>query len=236
MDFSGNWDKNKYLEYVNYLIKIKEEKYREFNLKIVFTNYKMLGIRLPILRKIAKDIYNNDYKSFLDIAEFNYYEEVMIYLLVIAFIKEIDLLMIYFDKAVGLMDNWALCDSFCGSLKIIDKNKEYFLKVIDDLLKSKKTYKIRVGLVLLLNYYVKEEYLKIIFNYLYNIKSDEYYVNMEKALLLSVIFIKYQDHALKYLKNNKLDNFTINKAISKIRDSYRVEKKVKEQILQYKKS
>ena len=164
MDFSGNWDKNKYLEYVNYLIKIKEEKYREFNLKIVFTNYKMLGIRLPILRKIAKDIYNNDYKSFLDIAEFNYYEEVMIYLLVIAFIKEIDLLMIYFDKAVGLMDNWALCDSFCGSLKIIDKNKEYFLKVIDDLLKSKKTYKIRVGLVLLLNYYVKEEYLKIIFN------------------------------------------------------------------------
>ncbi len=236
MDFSGNWDKNKYLEYVNYLIKIKEEKYREFNLKIVFTNYKMLGIRLPILRKIAKDIYNNDYKSFLDIAEFNYYEEVMIYLLVIAFIKEIDLLMIYFDKAVGLMDNWALCDSFCGSLKIIDKNKEYFLKVIDDLLKSKKTYKIRVGLVLLLNYYVKEEYLKIIFNYLDNIKSDEYYVNMAKAWLLAEIFIKYQDHALKYLKNNKLDNFTINKAISKIRDSYRVEKKVKEQILQYKKS
>ena len=229
------WNDSKYLEYIKYLKSISEEEYKKFNSKIIFTNYKMLGIRLPILRKIVKEIIKGDYKSFLNISGNTYYEEVMIYLLVVASLKSIDELMIYFDNALSLIDNWALCDSFCGSLKIIEKNKDYFLVIIDDLLKSKETYKIRVGFVLLLNYYVKEEHLDIIFKYLDNIKSEEYYINMAKAWLLCEVFIKYQDYGFKYLINNELDSFTINKAISKIRDSYRVSKDVKDSILIYKK-
>jgi len=229
------WNDSKYLEYIKYLKSISEEEYKKFNSKIIFTNYEMLGIRLPILRKIAKEIIKGDYKSFLNISGNTYYEEVMIYLLVVASLKSIDELMIYFDNVLSLIDNWALCDSFCGSLKIIEKNKDYFLVIIDDLLKSKETYKIRVGFVLLLNYYVKEEHLDIIFKYLDNIKSEEYYINMAKAWLLCEVFIKYQDYGFKYLINNELDSFTINKAISKIRDSYRVSKNVKDSILIYKK-
>lgn len=227
------WDKNKYLEYIKYLKSISEESYKKFNSKIVFTNYKMLGIRLPILRNIAKNIFKGDYKTFLSLSGNIYYEEVMIYLLVVASIKTKDELMLYWDKAVGLIDNWALCDSFCGSLKIVDNNKDFFLDVIDKLVNTNSTYHIRVGLVLLLNYYVKEEYLNLIFKYLDNINSDEYYVNMAKAWLLCEVFIKYQDIGLKYLENNKLDTFTINKAISKIRDSYRVSKEIKDKILIY---
>lgn len=224
---------DKYKEYINYLISIGEEEYKKFNSRIIFTKYEMLGIRLPKLRKIAKDISKKDYKSFLKISGNTYYEEVMIYLLVVASLKSTSELMLYFDKALSLIDNWALCDSFCSSLKIVEKNRDYFLKIIDKLLKSKETYNIRVGFVLLLNFYVSEEYLDLIFNYLNNIKSTEYYINMAKAWLLCEVFIKYQDSGLKYLENNNLDSFTINKAISKIRDSYRVSKEIKDNILIY---
>ena len=94
--------------------------------------------------------------------------------------------------------------------------------------KSNQTYHIRVGLILLLCYYVEEEYLD-------NIKSDEYYVNMAEAWLVCEIFIKYENVGLKYLEHNELNKFTINKSISKIRDSYRVDKEMKEYILKFKK-
>ena len=228
------WD-NDYNKFIKYLESIREEEYKKFSEKITFTKYEILGIRLPELRSIAKDISKSDYKSFLQVAGNKYYEEVMIKLLVIANIKEIDELMNYFNGAINLIDNWALCDTFCNSLKIVGKNKEYFLKVIDNLIKGNKTYKIRVGLILLLCYYVEEKYIELIFKYLDSINSDEYYVNMAMSWLVCEIFIKYESLGLKYLEHNKLNKFTINKSISKIRDSYRVSKEMKETILKFKK-
>jgi len=234
MNLNINWNKDSYQEFSEYLKSIGEEDYKLFNSKIITTKYPMLGIRLPALRKLAKEISKGDYKSFLECASSTYYEEVMIVLLVISNIKDNDEFLKYFYPSLDLIDNWALCDSFCGSMKIVLKNKTEFLAIIKKLVSSNKTYDIRVGLVLLLNYYVEEDYLEIIFNILDNIKNEEYYVSMAEAWLVAEIFIKYPETGEKYLKNNKLNNFTINKAISKIRDSYRVEKEVKDRILQYK--
>lgn len=227
------WNKKTYQEFIIYLKSISEDAYKEFSQKITFTKYEMLGIRLPKLRSIAKDISKGDYKSFLEVSQNKYYESVMIKLLVIANIKDLDECMSYFDEAISLIDNWALCDTFCNSLKIVAKNNEYFLNVIDDLIKSNKIYHIRVGLILLLCFYVEEEYLDLICKYLDSIKSDEYYVNMAEAWLLCEVFIKYEDFGLKYLENNQLNKFTINKTISKIRDSYRVSKSMKDYITKY---
>ena len=229
------WNEDSYQEFINYLKSISEKQFKEFSEKITFTKYEMLGIRLPKLRDIAKSISKGDYKSFLKVCKTTYYEEVMIKLLVIANIKDVNELMFYFDEAINLIDNWALCDTFCNSLKIVEKNKEYFLTKIDELIKSNKTYHIRVGLILLLCFYVKEEYLELILKYLDNIKSDEYYVNMGEAWLICEIFIKYESVGLKFLEYNKLNKFTINKSISKIRDSYRVSKEMKDYILKFKK-
>ena len=229
------WNKETYQKFINELKSIGEEEYKKFSEKITFTKYEMLGIRLPKLRSMAKEISKGDYSSFLKVCKENYYEEVMIQLLVIANIKDLKECMFYFDHAISLIDNWALCDTFCNSLKIVDKNKEYFLNKIEELIKKNKTYYIRVGLILLLCFYVEEKYLDLIISYLDNIKSDEYYVNMAEAWLVCEIFIKYEDYGVKYLESNKLNKFTINKSISKIRDSYRVSKKMKENILKFKK-
>ena len=229
------WNNNSYQEFIEYLKSISEKKYKEFSEKITFTKYEMLGIRLPKLRSIAKDIPKGNIQEFLKYSKNTYYEEIMIKLLVFANIKDIDELILYFDDAINLIDNWALCDTFCNSLKIVEKNKDYFLTKIDELIQKNETYHIRVGLILLLCYYVEEDYLKLICNYLDSIKSDEYYVKMAEAWLVCEIFVKYENIGLKYLEHNKLNKFTINKSISKIRDSYRVSKEMKDYILRFKK-
>ncbi len=230
-----NWNKKTYQEFINYLISIKNHKYQEFNTKIINTKYPMLGIKVPILKNIAKEISQGNYQAFLKNSSTNYYELVMLTGLVIGTIKDLNELNIYFLDYISLIDNWALCDTFCASLKIVNKHKEYFQKIINNLINTKQEYYVRVGLVLLLNYYVSEEYLSYIFNILDTINSDLYYINMAKAWLLCECFIKFESTTLVYLEHHNLNQFTINKSISKIKDSKRVSKEMKEYINKFKK-
>jgi len=235
MDLKVVWNKEEYQKLIVYLKSIGEEDYRNFNRRIISTQYEMLGIRLPALRKIASEIFKGDYPSFLKIHFHDYYELIFLRGLVLAQIKNLEELMTYFYPYLEFIDNWAITDSFCGSLKIVPENKDYFLTVIDQLIGTKEEYKVRVALILLLNYYVSAEYLTLIYHYLDSTISDYYYINMARAWLLCEVFIKYQKETLVYLEKNKLDKFTLNKAISKIRDSYRVSKEMKDYLLKYKK-
>ncbi len=222
-----------YQEFINYLNNFSDSKYQSFNQKIITTKYNMLGIKIPLLRKISKDIMKKDYQSFLKFPNI-YYEIVLLKGLIIGNIKDLNETMSYFYDYLDLIDNWALNDTFCSSLKIVKENKEFFLQVIDNLLKSNKEYYVRVGLILLLNYYIEEKYLSLIFNYLDNLKSDLYYINMGEAWLLCEIFTKYPKVTINYLDKHKLNNFTINKTVSKIRDSYKINKEYKDYVLKYK--
>ena len=220
------WSKESYQEFINYLKTIKDVNYQQFQKKIINTKYEILGVRLPVIRKIVKEITNP--KDFLKFCQNKYYEEVLIKGLVIASLKDFEP---YLESYLLEIDNWAICDSFCNSLKI--KDLDEFLLKIKNYLNSKHEYTVRVGLVLLLNNYVSEKYLKTIFSLTDKINRDEYYINMAISWLIAECFIKYPNLTLPYIKNNHLKAFTQNKTISKIRDSYRVKKEVKEKLLQY---
>lgn len=235
MNLDRAWTNKKVEEFLQYLKSISEEKYKEFNQRIISTKYEMLGIRLPKLRKIANEISKTDIASFLKITSNDYYEVVLIKGLVIAKIKNVDECLKYFHSYLDLIDNWAITDSFCNSLKIVAKNKDTFRKIIKELIQTKSEYIVRVGLILLLNYYVEKEELPFVFEMINISVSNAYYINMARAWLLCEVFVKYQKETLAYLDKFQLDKFTINKAISKIRDSYRVTKEIKEDILKYKK-
>lgn len=216
------WTKEIYQEYIYYLKSISEEKYKNFHSNIVTTNYEILGIRLPIQRKIAKDICKGNILSFLECAQGNYYEEIMIKGFVISNIIDKKLFLNYIETYVLQIDNWAICDSFCNSLKIINNDKEFWFKYFVNYLKSKHEFKVRVGLVVFLNFYVDKEYVLEIFKLIDELKTDKYYVNMAVAWLLCECFIKNREETLNYLLNCEINSFTFNKTISKINDSYRV--------------
>ena len=222
------WSKEKYQEFITYLKNISDSNYQQFQKKIINTKYEILGVRLPIIRKIVKKITNRE--EFLKYSQNNYYEEVLIKGLLIATLpnpKD------YLDDYLYQIDNWAICDSLASSLKIVKKNLDEFLIKINEYLNDSYEYKVRFGLVLLLDYYVEEKYLPKIFKLVDNLKCKEYYIEMAIAWLVAECFIKYPDLTWPYIKKNNLNKFVQNKTISKIRDSYRVDKKVKESLLKY---
>ena len=93
---------------------------------------------------------------------------------------------------------------------------------------NKDEFLSRVGLIIILSHFVKEENLESIYDTLNRIKSDKFYVNMAQAWLICELYVKYPIETNKFLKNNKVNDFTQNKAISKIHDSYRVSDRDKE--------
>ena len=223
------WNKEDYDKYLKELKDLSEPKYRDFHKKLTTTKYEILGIRVPKMRQLAKDKLKTDYLSFLKYFSDKYYEEVFIEGQVIIGIKEEDIFLEYFYKYIPKIDNWAICDSFCNSLKRMKKNPDKYFPICKELaLQSDKVFTSRVGLICLLNHFIDKPYLKEIFNILDTIKSNEYYLNMAEAWLVCELYTKYPSETTKYLKKNKLNDFTQNKSISKIRDSYRVTKEEKE--------
>lgn len=218
-----------YRDFIQYLLSLQDLKYKEFHQKLTFTKYEIIGIRVPVLRKIAKEIAKNYSEDFLKCLGDKYYEEVFLEGLVIASLPE-DKLLKYLPKYVNKIDNWAICDSFCNSLTIVKKDYQKYFEYFKEYLKSSKEFTVRVALVVLLNFYVNENYIEEIFKLVDEIKLDKYYVNMAVAWLLAECYIKYPDKTVNYLKVAKINNFTFNKTISKISDSYRVTKEEKEKL------
>ena len=123
------WNKECYKEFINYLISLKDEKYKEFHSSLVLNSkYEMIGIRVPIMREVAKNIAKSNIEEFLKYSQNKYYEEIMIQGLVISHIKDEKTFYNYFKKYIIKIDNWALCDSFCSSIKIVRKHEEKYFK------------------------------------------------------------------------------------------------------------
>lgn len=231
MNFDNFDFKNNYNNFLEFLYSKRDTKYLEFHSKLLKDKTNLIGIRVPILKEIAKKISKGDYLSFFQNNTHNTYEEKMIHGLVIGYLnisfkellKELDLFIPY-------VDNWAINDVVCANLKAFKKYPKEGYTYIQKLLKDKNSWYIRFGLVLLLDFYINEDYIDNILDIANNIKSTDYYVQMANAWLISICFIKFEEKTYQFLLNNELDDFTFNKSISKICDSYRVEKLVKEEL------
>ena len=144
------------------------------------------------------------------------------------YIKELVESVNYLDIYKNKINNWASCDLFCSGYKIVKKNKEYFWRYINNSIDSDTLWLRRMCFVLIISYYIEDKYLEDIFILCDKYNTMDYYVQMAVAWLISICYIRYPDVTINYIKNNKLDNFTHNKAIQKIRDSYRVKREFKE--------
>ena len=230
------WSEKTYKSFVKYLMSLQDLKYREFHTSLVLNSkYEFIGIRTPIMKDVAKQIAKGNIEEFLKYAQDKYYEEVMIQGLVIAHIKDESTFYKYFKKHIKKIDNWALCDTFCSSCKIVEKHEDkYFTEAIEMSLNSKEFIS-RIGLVLILDHFISKENLLVIFDTLNKITSDKFYINMAEAWLVCEMYTKFPKETEKFLKKNNMNSFTQNKAISKIHDSFRVSAKEKELLKKYKK-
>ena len=231
------WNDQNYKIFLEYLKSLKDEKYKEFHSSLVLNSkYEMIGIRVPIMRNIAKQIAKtSNIEEFLNYSQNKYYEEIMIQGLVISHIKDEKVFYKYFKNHIKKIDNWALCDTFCNAIKIVEKYENKYFDEMIELSLSNKEFISRVGIVTILSHFINEKNLDTIFDTLNKIESDKFYINMAEAWLVCEMYIKFSKETKKFIEKNKLNKFTQNKLISKIHDSYRVSKEEKELLNKYKK-
>lgn len=223
------WNEKNYNQFIDKLKSEKDEKYKEFHSSLVLNSkYKMIGIRVPRMRQIAKEISKTNIEQYLNCVKDVYYEEVLIQGLVISYIKDEPVFYKYFKEFIKKIDNWAICDSFCSSIKIVEKYEEKYFKEAIKMSLNSKEFISRVGLIIILDHFICKNNLDEIFETLNKIESDKFYINMAEAWLVCEIYTKYPEETKKFIQKNNLNKFTHNKAISKIHDSFRVSKEDKE--------
>jgi 3-methyladenine DNA glycosylase AlkD len=215
-----------YEEIEKRLIDISEESQKKLNVKLCpDTNKEILGIRIPKLRKLAKDIVKEEkWEQFIKESQDRYFEEVLLQGLSIAYSKNsLQEKYIYMKEFIPKMDSWAMTDTFTPTLKVKDKDLENYWNFIIPFTKSDKEFEVRFAIISMLDYYIREEYVNEVIKILDNIKHEGYYVKMAIAWTLAEIGIKFNDILMTYLESdNNLDKFTFNKTLQKMIESYRI--------------
>ena len=207
---------------------LAEEEYKAFNKKIIPTRQTTLGVRMPVLRKIAKRIAGEDAMAFVASDKQNSYELIMLEGMVLASMDAsfIDLLPLT-ETFLRKVDNWAQIDSTVCTFKNIVNEKDTVLMVVQKWLASDKEFFVRAGLVILLAHFVTKEHLHMVFILSQSVVHPGYYVHMGNAWLVSCCMAKFPEETIAFFQNNTLDNKTHNKAIQKSCESYRVSKEHK---------
>lgn len=223
------WNETDYNDFLDYLDSLSDTKYREFNSRIIPDTSMMFGIKIPVLRKIAKEISKGNADAFLKLEKGKYHEEIIIEGLVAAEKKssydEMLKDMIYFSEKIY---NWAICDTvvFKGSKKYMPQ----FWRDKDIFLKSKNPWQIRFGLGILMKFYLIDEYIDDVLEICVKTESDFYYVNMMRAWVIATAAAEYYDKVLELLNGGRLDNTVFKMTVRKMLDSYKISKEGKDKV------
>ena len=215
------------------LDQLGEESYKQFNQKLIPGTDHVIGVRMPALRKLAKGIAKTDSKQYLEeaqteIDERSAHEEIMLYGLVLGYAKmSTEQRMQALDMFVPKIHNWAVCDCCSNTYKFMEKYQEESFAYLETYLHSQREYELRFGIVSLLDHFINDSYIDRVLSICEHTRHEGYYVKMAVAWAVSVCYVKFPIQTKRLLLANEMDDFTHNKAIQKIRESYRVSREEK---------
>lgn len=218
-----NWTKTDAKEFVSYLNSIAETDKKKINWtkRIYNTNLSVLAIKIPTIKKIAKEINKGNPLSFLSLNLHSNFETYLICGCLITKIDDFDCMKTYLNKYSQIIDSWALCD--CLDFNIKNENEDKYFNLSLDYINSIHPFCRRIGLLVWFKFIERANYLKIIIDNLSKFKKEShYYVNMALAWLIAELFVKNRNICLSLFENKILNPFVNNKAIQKIKDSFRV--------------
>ena len=196
-------------EIIKELFQKSDMKYQQFHSSLCPNTDNIIGVRIPVLREMAKRIAKENPEKFLITINTKYYETIMLYGMVIGYMKSnLETRQKYLDIFVPEINNWAICDCCTSTYKFTNKNLKEMFKYLKKYIKSEKEFEIRFAVIMLMDYYLTDEYVDKVLEILNNIHHEGYYVKMGVAWAISMIFIKYEEKTIEFLQNNQLDDFT----------------------------
>ena len=214
--------------------------YADFSKGLNPTSLPMLGVRLPDLRRLAKKIAADDYQKFLRENPLDFFEMESLQAMVIGYAKDtIERILNYAADFIPKIHDWSVNDSFCQTFKIAEKEDEECWNFFMKYAASKKEFEVRVVAVMLMSHFLNDDYIDRVISVLDSLytgsnpeKSDFYYAKMGVAWAVATIAAKYPRKCLSYMESpeNHLDDWTFNKAIQKMQESFRVSDQLKEKM------
>lgn len=182
------------------LFELQDKEYREFQIKLCPGVNNIIGVRLPELRKYAKKI-----SKTVKVADVptKYYEEIMVKGMLIGLEKDLNFEQI--ENFIPLINNWAVCDTFCNGLKKIKNNKELMWEFIQKYLKSEKEFEVRFAVDIILQYYIDSNYIDKVLKILSKINHKGYYAQMAVAWAYSICFVKFYDKTKKFFEEELIE-------------------------------
>lgn len=205
------------------LFELQDKKYHEFHCKLIPTinPENVIGVRTPVLRKYAKGLSKKSQaEEYLKILPHKYYDENNLHAFLIEQIKDYETVITELNAFLPYVDNWATCDMM--SPKILKEHLPELLIQIRIWLTSDHTFTIRFGIVMLMKYFLEDNFTSDYLDMVAAVKSQEYYVNMAIAWYFATALTKKYQETIPYLENQKLSAWILNKAIQKAIESYQV--------------
>lgn len=222
-------------EYLNViseeLFALQDTEYQVFQSKLMPTipPETVIGVRIPLLRKLAKELAGTPQaEHFLQSLPHRYYEENNLHVFLIEKIRDYDTALAETERFLPYINNWATCDCFCP--KVFAKHKAELLIPLRRWLGSDQTYTVRYAMGMLMRYYLDEDFQPEYLAWVAGVHSEEYYLNMMRAWYFATALAKQPDAALPWLTDRRLDVWTHNKTIQKAAESYRIPPEMKQQL------
>lgn len=205
------------------LLENRDEKYADFNARLIPTieRSKILGVRMPILRKITKSRYTElEENDFLKQLPHKYQEENLIHGIMISEIQNLELCIRELDRFLPFVDNWAVCDVL--SPNVLKNDREETLRKVDSWLRSERVYTVRFAVSVLMQYFLDKEFNDKYLEKVARVENDDYYVKMMQAWYFATALTKQWKNTISYLEQKKLKVWVHNKTIQKAIESRRI--------------
>ncbi len=217
------------------LVSLSDEKYRRFSSALLPGTTNLLGVRLPLLRNMARALAKKEWRSFLEYNDFEYCEEVMLQGMTLGYVRtDFEELLHYIALFVPRIDNWSVCDSFCNGLKAVARHRVRCWKFLQPYFQSEREFDVRFGSVMLLCHFLVPDFLPAVLQQLEAIRHEGYYARMGAAWALSVCFVRFPEETMPFLKNNRMDSVIFQMALQKITESLRTDEATKKIIRELK--
>ncbi|MBQ6381478.1 MAG: DNA alkylation repair protein [Clostridia bacterium] len=210
------------------LFALQDKEYAAFTAKLIpnIAPEQVIGVRLPQLRTLAGQLAREDCSDFLSAVPHRYLEEDHLHSFLIARRKDFESCIAAVEAFLPFINNWATCDSLRP--KCFARHKEQLLPYIEKWLASAQTYTVRFAIGMLMCHYLDADFQPEYLQWVAQVQSEEYYVNMMRAWYFATALAKQYESTLPLIESKTLDTFTQNKSIQKARESFRVSAEQKE--------
>lgn len=200
-----------------------QKDYKKFSASLLPGVKNLLGIRLPQLRKMAKEMADEDWKYYLSWENARYFEEVMLQGMILGYAKApVTEILEYTERFIPKIDNWSVNDSFCTTFRSADK---YPGEVWDFLMKyqdSHQEFEVRMVAVMLMSHYLKPDYIQKVFEVLTSLDATEYYASMAVAWAFATAWAKFPDETRDWLAAHSIEKKTYRRMLQKCIESRRI--------------